>query len=369
MQELNETQSDQSNNRRKTASKGGKARAAALTPAERSRISSEAALARWATPEQEEQEAREVIEGSSEDTLENLPEAKYRGFLNLLGVELPCYVLETGQRVIGRISMTEMLTGIKGGGDLEKYLSVQALRPFIDIKDVKERMVSFSQPEVQRLVASNHTTVKGLPPDLVIDICRGFTSALEAHNQPDNHTQLSARQLSMAIQATQFLAAIAKVGLDALVDEATGYQYERAQDALEVKLKAYLETEMRKWEKTFPDELWIEFARLTNWQGSVTQRPKYWGKLVMELVYQRLDKDVAEWLKNNAPKPRGGQNYHQWLSSQYGLKKLVEHIWMLIGIAKTCSTMTELRDKMAEMSGEVPIQMRMYLPPPNDSKE
>ena len=35
---------------------------------------------------------------------------------------------------------------------------------------------------------------------------------------------------------------------------------ERAQDALEVKLKAYLEEEMRALEKTFPDELWLEFA-------------------------------------------------------------------------------------------------------------
>jgi hypothetical protein len=34
---------------------------------------------------------------------------------------------------------------------------------------------------------------------------------------------------------------------------------------------------MRKWEKTFPDELWVEFGRLTNWKGAVTKCPKYWG--------------------------------------------------------------------------------------------
>jgi hypothetical protein len=41
------------------------------------------------------------------------------------------------------------------------------------------------------------------------------------------------------------------------------------------RIRAYLTTEMRQWEKTFPDELWLEFGRLTHWQGSVTQRPKY----------------------------------------------------------------------------------------------
>jgi P63C domain len=67
-------------------------------------------------------------------------------------------------------------------------------------------------------------------------------------------------------------------------------------------------------------------------------RPKYWGNLVMELIYEKLDSDGAKWLKEHAPAPRRGQNYHQWLSGQYGLKKLVERIWMIIGMARTAKT-------------------------------
>ena len=132
---------------------------------------------------------------------------------------------------------------------------------------------------------------------------------------------------------------------------------------MQIKLRLFLEEEMRKWEKTFPDELWREFGRLTNWSGNAHQRPKYWGKLVIELVYEYLDRDVAEWLKKNAPKPRHGQNYHQWLSGQYGLKKLLEHIWMLIGMASACQSMGELRRRMAEKYGRQPIQLTLYLPP------
>jgi hypothetical protein len=127
---------------------------------------------------------------------------------------------------------------------------------------------------------------------------------------------------------------------------------------------------MRKWEKTFPNELWIEFGRLTNWRGTVTHRPKYWGKLVIELVYEYLDADVARWLKENAPKPRHGQNYHQWLTAQYGLRKLLEHIWKLIGVASTCRNMPELKQKMAEMYGLMPVQYTFYLPiPGREEKE
>jgi hypothetical protein len=52
------------------------------------------------------------------------------------------------------------------------------------------------------------------------------------------------------------------IGLIALIDEATGYQYERAEDALQVKLRAFIADELRAWEKTFPDELWEEFGDL-----------------------------------------------------------------------------------------------------------
>jgi hypothetical protein len=161
-----------------------------------------------------------------------------------------------------------------------------------------------------------------------------------------------------------FLASCAKVGLIALIDEATGYQYDRASDALQVKLRAFLTEEMRVWEKTFPDDLWLEFGRLTNWKGAVTHRPKYWGHLVTELVYGYLDADVTKWLKENQPQPQHGRNWHQWLSEQYGLRKLVQHIYTLIGVAKTCHNMRELRDKMAEMYGKTPVQLTLYLSAP-----
>ena len=214
-------------------------------------------------------------------------------------------------------------------------------------------------PEVEGLGKQ----VKGLPADLFIEICRAFVRALERSKDKDSPSPgFTRRQEEMAIKAGMFVAACAKVGLDALIDEATGYQYERARDALEVKLRAYLEDEIRKWEKTFPDELWVQFGRLTNWKGSVTQRPKYWGKLVMELIYEYLDPDVAQWLREHAPTPRHGQNYHQWLSGQYGLKKLVEHIWKVIGIASTCQDMMELRNKVAAMHGRVGIQYMLFIP-------
>lgn len=331
-----------------------------ITASEKAR---RAAEARWAKRSNEKPEElvvseAELREAENVDESPDLPTAIHRGILNIIGMEVPCYVLDNGVRVIGRTSATEVLTGIKGGGALEKYIAVRALEPFISIEEVFERMVPFRLAEVEGL----DKAVKGLPADLFIDICKGFVAALQKHYQKDSvYPKLTQRQQQMAVQASLFVSACANIGLEALIDEATGYQYEREADALQVKLAAFLETEIRKWEKTFPDELWLEFGRLTGWKGQLSKRPKYWGKLVMELIYDKLDPDVAQWLRENAPAPRYGKNYHQWLSGQYGLKKLTEHIWMIIGMARTCESMRDLRDKVAEMYGKEPVQLRLYL--------
>ena len=328
---------------------GGDARMKALSPEQRKDIAKRAAAARWG----------KNYDGSADDIIEpieGIPIAEHRGFLSVFDPPVPCYVLDNGLRVVGRTSATEFLTGIKGGGALEKYIDASALKPFISRDKVLEEMVAFRLLEVEGLGKA----VKGLRSDAFIELCQGFVAAMMAHLL--GTAKLTDRQLEMAAKASVFLSGCAKVGLDALIDEATGYQYERAEDALQLKLRAYLEDEMRKWERTFPPELWIEFGRLTGWSHSVTKRPKYWGKLVMELVYQYLDPDVAKWLKENAPSPRHGQNYHQWLTAQFGLKKLVEHIWMLIGVARSCHTMLELRDRMAELNGQRAVQMRFYMP-------
>jgi hypothetical protein len=281
---------------------------------------------------------------------DRVPVALWPGVLPIGENGLPVYVLDDGRRVISRTGATTSLTGTPGG-DLESYIRVGALRPYLP-PDLEDQMIEFVLAEV------THKTVRGITAETFLEICRAYVTAAQ------DGALRTERQQAIAAQAAMFLAAVAKVGLIALIDEATGYQYARAEDALQIKLRVFLEDEMRKWEKTFPDQLWTEFGRLTGWSGSVNQRPKYWGKLVMELVYDYLDKDVADWLRENAPAARHGQNYHQWLSGQYGLKRLTEHLWMLIGMAAACSSMPELKQKMAERFGRQPVQFTLFMAPP-----
>ena len=66
----------------------------------------------------------------------------------------------------------------------------------------------------------------------------------------------------MAVAADMLMRSFAKVGIIALVDEATGYQDKREKDALQELLSIYLTEEKLKWAKTFPDEFYKHLFRL-----------------------------------------------------------------------------------------------------------
>ncbi len=296
---------------------------------------------------------------------EVIPKATHWGELDIAGTHIPSYVLNTGDRVFSLKGVVVSLIGTDGG-QLAEYLKVRTLQPHLpqDLIPTENGEV----PALFKFDTGGEGIAKyalGIKVERFNDLLRSYSSALIDHAlsaYDKTKLSLTARQMEIANRAVKFQQACSDVGLVALVDEATGYQYEREVDALQLKLKLYLADDMRKWEKTYPDQLWAEFGRLTNWKGTLHQRPKYWGKLIMELIYGYLDPDVAKWLKDNAPRPMHGQNYHQWLSSQFGLKKLTEHIWLVVGMAAACHNMAELRQKMAERFGRHQVQLTLYLP-------
>ncbi|MCC8995364.1 MAG: P63C domain-containing protein [Candidatus Contendobacter sp.] len=291
---------------------------------------------------------------SEEQSLPPSPFAKYPGELVLGDTSVDCYVLDTKERVISLRATVKSLSG-KEHSDLGGYLSVNALKPYINKYLPTVETIEFSIP-------GTPLRAKGITAEKFLDICSMYVQAFS------DDALNTDTQKTIAIRCSILLASCAKVGLIALIDEATGYQKEREDDALQVKLRAFIAEELREWEKTFPDELWEEFGRLSNWKGQLHSRPKWWGKLVLELIYDALDPDIAKHLKANKPPPRHGQNYHQWLTEDIGLKSLITHIHQVIGIAKTCNNMDELREKVAHYYNKQPMQLAMRLPPIGSTK-
>lgn len=288
------------------------------------------------------------IKNMPQEEIDKLPFAKWRGKIDLGGDELDCYVLDDETRVISSGSTTKAIADVERGS-LQDYIGQKALNPFIDKEKVLQETIRFSIPGTQWVAI-------GITTEHFELICRGYVRALY------EGAALTERQQKIAVKCAMLTAGLTRTGLDALIDEATGYQYERAEDALQVKLRAFIADELRDWEKTFPDELWEEFGRLTGWSTPLQTRPKWWGKLVIELIYDTLDPDVAEYLKAN--KPPAGVHWHRQLTENLGVRQLVSRCWEVIGMAKTCDDIHELRQRVAQHYGKKPMQYVMYLKPP-----
>ena len=90
------------------------------------------------------------------------------------------------------------------------------------------------------------------------------------------------------------------IGITALVDEATGYQYEREKDELQKILKAYISEELLQWQKTFPEKYYQEIFRLNGWDftlSSIKKRPGVVGIWTNKLIYEQLPKGCLKSLK------------------------------------------------------------------------
>lgn len=315
------------------APKGGRARASVLSPEERSDIARRAVRARW-------EKAGKVYGDQPGSEHENrtapppsapsVPYSMYQGTLFLGDVQIECHVLNDGRRVISQREVVRVLTGGRDSGTLGRYL---ARHPTYDAASLDGRTISFRAPP--------NVMATGYEATLLIELCEAY---LDARAQKKLHPS----QQGLAAMAEIVVRASAKVGIIALVDEATGYQDVRKKNSLQIKLQAFIADDLQEWAKQFPDEFWFELARLEGVHYSPRHRPWRWGRYVMMFVYDTIDADVGRELRKRNPNPRFLSNHHQWLR-EFGRDKLQAQIHATIAIMKLCTDMDDFRRKFARV--------------------
>lgn len=232
---------------------------------------------------------------------------------------------------------------------------------------MRSRVGGARNSNLQRYVANNPKS-KGMEFDRIPFIVPGRPTVHQGHEATDlieicnayldaeDEDLLKPSQRHLARHAQAIIRACAKVGVIALVDEATGYQAHRAKRALQFKLQSFIAEEMAEWAKQFPDEFWLELARLEGIHYSPRSRPLRWGRYVMQFVYDAIDPDVGQKLRELNPDPRHRMNHHQWLKT-YGQQKLQEQLTRVITIMKLCVDMKDFRAKFAHVFRRAPLQL------------
>lgn len=285
------------------------------------------------------------------EELKHENQIKCRGELHLGEFSIPCYVLEDGRRVLSGRKMQEALkmvdeAGQKSSGHrLPVFMSRKSLEPFV----AKYLGVGTLDPIV---CYDGGTKINGYRAEALADICEVF---LEARK----HIELTSRQQIIADQCEILMRGFARVGIIALVDEATGYQHEREQDELQKILKAYIAEELLPWQKRFPDAFYQELFRLNGWDYTVRgikRRPGIIGKWTNKLIYEQLPPGVLDELKRRTPK---STRLHQNLTEDIGQPELAAQITQVVTIFRISDNMSQVWSHMERLHSRQAGQLEL----------
>ena len=317
------------------ATKGGQARANVLTPDERRDIARRAVQARWAKAGKintaDEAPALPIRAEPDASDEQDLPYSLLPGTLQIGDVEFDCHMLSNHRRVLKQREVVRLISGGRESGNLTRYLE---RNPLYKADMLTGRTVQFRIP-------GSPTLATGYDAELLVEICELY---LDARAQK----KLRGSQLKLAEMAEIIVRACAKVGIIALIDEATGYQELREKRALQLKFQAFIAEDIQEWARMFPEDFWFELARLEGVRYSGRNRPMRWGKYVMAFVYDSIDPDVGKELRRINPNPRHRSNHHQWLK-EFGRERVNIRIHEVIAIMKLCDSMDEFKRRFARV--------------------
>lgn len=296
-------------------------------------IAKTAAKARWGSSDSSE---LPVVSGTPTPAH---PYSMFPGTLKLGSIEMECHVLNDGRRVITQRAIVKALSGGRESGNLSRYLETN---PIINHHLTAGTEIEFKIPGLPTMAIGREATA-------LIEIC-------DAYMEADERELLKSNQKKLAVAAGIIIRACAKIGIIALIDEATGYQEVRAKNALQLKLQAFIADEMQDWARAFPTEFWTELARLEGIRYSPRSRPLRWGRYIMMFVYDAIDPEIGQELRKKNPNPHFRKNHHQWLK-QFGKDKLRDQLQKVITIMQLCEDMDEFRKKFARVFKKTPLQM------------
>ncbi|MDB5296426.1 MAG: hypothetical protein JWO31_2409 [Phycisphaerales bacterium] len=308
-----------------------------MSAEERSMIARQGGLARWS---------------------EDLPIAEHPGELVIAGRRIACAVLNNRKRVLaqhtfltalGRSARPKGGTGSRrlgeGGSGLPPFLSAANLQPFIS-----DELRESTTPIVFR--TKSGAKAYGYDAMLLPMVCEVYLTARDAHleamKKGPEFGILQHMQEDVVRACDLLMRGLARVGIIALVDRATGFTDQQARDDLSKILEAYISPELMPWTRKFPPEFFKQVFKIHGWayEPKSTKRPQYVGAFINDYVYKRLPDGVLEELRRLNPVTVSGHRRYkhtQFLSADTGNEHLDRQITAVTTIMRLADDKPEFK--------------------------
>lgn len=258
------------------------------------------------------------------------PKALYKGFLPIGEGNLECAILDDADntRVILMTSVFKAFGRVPRSNN--RVINIPA---FIDAQNLQRYINQDVEALIKPIEYLDGKSLQiGYNAEILPEICDLYLKARR-------DKVLAPKQAHLAEKAEILQSAFAKVGITALVDEATGFQKDRKHDALRLLLGNYIAEGLKKWIHTFPDSFFAELDRLYDNEPTTSRaRPQYYGKFINKYVYDPIEHGYvkAELDKLNITDDgKRKARFHQWLTDE-GRTILTRQIGKVEGIMEMC---------------------------------
>jgi len=285
------------------------------------------------------------MENTTETNQEQILKATHFGKITIGDKSLTCAVLEDGTRILSSRAMFKAFDRSRGslnsefmtGENLPIFMTSNNLKPYVD------KALSTGENFSIKYISRDKRILDGYKATILPTICDIFLQA-----RIDG--VLTQNQELLAIVSEILVRSLSKIGVIALIDEATGYQSEREKDELQKLLSLYVREEYLPWTRRFPDEFYKEMFRLKGWDYKGKAKSPLVGQYTNKFVYDVLPEPVIEEIKKKNPLVKNKTNtsklhrlhrHHQYLTDNTGIPHLDKHLSSVITLMMISDTWEE----------------------------
>lgn len=279
--------------------------------------------------------------------------ALYQGALPIGNTELDCAILDDHEntRVINMTSVFKAFGRIPRSNNrlinIPAFMDAKSLQPYID-QELKALIKPLEYSDDNKIFMGYNALI--LPA-----LCEMYLKARR-------EGALTAKQMHLAETAEILQSSFAKVGMIALIDEATGFQRDRKHDALRLLLSKYIAEGLQKWIHTFPDSFFLELDRLYGNEPTTSRsRPQYYGHFINKYVYDPIEHGYIKNKLNELNITKDGKRrakFHQWLSNE-GRTILIHQIGRVQMMMEMCKNIDQFK-QAAEKQKKVSIAPYLF---------
>lgn len=254
-------------------------------------------------------------------TSNELPRVTHYGTIRIDTLAFDCVVLEDATRGYVQSQLMQAIGFRKTNPSTQfrRFLTETAPNALILVEKTKYEVVKMPHGGLANFA----------PAGILTEI---VTGVIDAALDGKLHTQR--RGLIKPCQAIN--RALAKTGEVALIDEASGYQYHRAPDALQDLFSRLIRETCSDWERRFHPDYYEALYRLFGWQyQNQSQRPQVIGLITDRFVYGSVfPQEIMDEIRERRDTLGRFDKLHQWLQAG-GLSLLEKQIAAVTMIARS----------------------------------